>query len=122
MVGSGLTKTRRAYGRTHRRSSASQPGPTNPCIVLDTAVVSAAEPIPGEGGRSSMGDESSVGAFGARQSREQFLKRAGAAGAALAAGGGYAGLASKAAGARYGRNARGAVKGQVSIRYWGQGP
>ena len=69
-----------------------------------------------------MGDESRSDAFQSRQTREQFLRRAGAAGAAIAAGGAYAGLASGAAAARHGRNARAAVSGEVSIRYWGQGP
>src|SRR5437762_10449201 len=85
---------------------------------------SLAEPIPlsGEGGGRAMGDESRSDAFGARQTREQFLRRAGAAGTALAAGGAYAGLAAKAKGARHGRNRRAKVGGDVSIRYWGQGP
>ena len=69
-----------------------------------------------------MGDESRTGDFASSQTREQFLRRAGAAGIVLGAGGAYAGLASRAAGARHGRNARAAVKGEVSIRYWGQGP
>jgi multiple sugar transport system substrate-binding protein len=69
-----------------------------------------------------MGDESKSDAFGARQTREQFLRRAGAAGTALAAGGAYAGLASRAAAARHERNARAKVGGEISVRYWGQGP
>jgi len=56
------------------------------------------------------------------QTREQFLKRAGAAGAFLAGGGVLAGLPTRADAARYGRNQRGQVSGEVSIRYWGVGP
>ena len=56
------------------------------------------------------------------QTREQFLKRAGAGAAVLFAGSGFAGLGASARAARHGRNARAAVSGTVTVRYWGQGP
>ena len=56
------------------------------------------------------------------QTREEFLKRAGAGAAVLFAGSGFAGLGASARAARNGRNARAAVSGTVTVRYWGQGP
>jgi ABC-type glycerol-3-phosphate transport system substrate-binding protein len=55
------------------------------------------------------------------QTREEFLKRAGAVTAALAAGSALTGVA-RASGARYNRNLRAKVSGSINVRYWGQGP
>ncbi|MBA2450800.1 MAG: hypothetical protein H0V51_22535 [Chloroflexi bacterium] len=56
------------------------------------------------------------------QTREQFPKRAGPAGALLAGGGVRAGLPTRPGAARYGCNVHGQVSSEVSIRYWGVGP
>ena len=57
-----------------------------------------------------------------RHDRGEFLKRAGTTTAVLAGSGAFAGLAGRADAARYGRNQRGKIGGEVSIRYWGVGP
>ena len=54
--------------------------------------------------------------------RQEFLKRGGAAAAAVAAGGAFAGLGANAKAARYQRNLRAKVSGTLNVRYWGQGP